>query len=163
MIQEIVDTFFENPLFTIGYYGPILLIFTNIYFLYNHFFWCIVYILFIVINIFLNKALKKWIKDPRPNDWKSFVTIERLEQEEAYGMPSGHAQSAMFSVMFYYLLFGIDEILYTMLFITALIIFQRWYYKNHTIPQLIIGLIIGGGFASIVYYLAKKYKNKMYV
>lgn len=162
-IQEIVDTFFENPLFTIGYYGPILLIFINIYILYDRFFWCIVYILFVVINTFLNKVLKTWIKEPRPKDWKSFATFETLEKEESYGMPSGHAQSAIFSVMFYYLLFGVDEILYVMLFITTLTVFQRWYNKNHTILQLLMGLIVGAGFAWIVYYLTKKYKNKMYV
>ena len=163
IIQEIVDTFIENPLLSVGYYGPILLMAINIYVLYNRFYWCIVYILFVVINTFLNKALKRWIKEPRPKDWKSFATFERLEQEEKYGMPSGHAQSAMFSVMFYYLLFGIDETLYIMLFITGVTVFQRYHNKNHTIVQLGIGLIIGGIFAYSVFYIAKKYKIKMNV
>jgi membrane-associated phospholipid phosphatase len=161
IMQEIVDTFIENPLLSVGYYGPIFLMVINIYVLYHRFFWCIVYILFVVINTFLNKALKIWIKEPRPKGWKAFGTFERLEKEESYGMPSGHAQSAMFSVMFYYLLFGIDEILYIMFFISGLTLFQRAYNKNHTFTQLFIGLIIGGLFSYIVYYFAKKYKNKI--
>lgn len=161
IMQEIVDTFIENPLLSVGYYGPILLMVINIYVLYHRFFWCIVYILFVVINTFLNKALKRWIKEPRPKGWKSFATFERLEKEESYGMPSGHAQSAMFSVMFYYLLFGIDETLYIMLFITGITVFQRYHNKNHTFTQLFIGLIVGGLFSYIVYYFAKKYKNKI--
>jgi membrane-associated phospholipid phosphatase len=76
-------------------------------------------------------------------------------------MPSGHAQSAMFSVIFYYLIFGIDEILLFMLFITGLTVFQRGYNKNHTVTQLVIGLIVGGLFSWIVYIIAKKYKNKI--
>jgi hypothetical protein len=160
-IQEIVDTFMENPLFGIGYYGPLILIFINIYFLYDRFFWCCIYIFFVTLNTVLNKALKIWIKEPRPKGWKSFGTFERLEKEESYGMPSGHAQSAMFSVMFYYLLFGIDEIWYVMFFITGLTLFQRAYNKNHTFTQLFIGLIVGGLFSYIVYCIAKKYKTKI--
>jgi len=158
--QEIVDTFIENPLLAIGYYGPLILIFMNIYFLYDRFFWCYVYITFVIINTFLNKGLKLLIKEPRPKDSKKYGSFEKLEKEESYGMPSGHAQSAMFSVFFYYLLYGIDEIFYIMLFVTLLTLYQRWYNKNHTITQLTIGLVIGGLFAYIVYYFSRKYKNK---
>jgi membrane-associated phospholipid phosphatase len=161
MIQEIVDTFTENPLFGIGYYGPLILIFINVYFLYDRFFWCCIYIIFVVINTLLNKGLKLIIKEPRPKDSKKYGSFEKLEKEESYGMPSGHAQSAMFSVIFYYLIFGIDEILLSMLFITGLTIFQRGYNKNHTVTQLLIGLIIGGLFSWGVYLIAKKYKNKI--
>lgn len=160
-IQEIVDTFIKNPLLAIGYYGPLLLIGINMYNLYDRFFWSVIYILFVIINTYINKELKKWIKEPRPIGWKSFATFERLENEESYGMPSGHAQSAMFSVMFYYLLFGIDEVLYVMIFITSLTIYQRWHNKNHTIYQLIMGLFVGGFFGWSVYYIAKKYKKKI--
>jgi membrane-associated phospholipid phosphatase len=158
-IQEIIDTFIENPLFAIGYYGPILLIFTNIYFLYDRFFWCCIYITFVVINTLINKGLKIIIKEPRPNNWKKFISFEKLENEEKYGMPSGHAQSAGFSIIFYYLLFGIDEILYIMLLITGITGFQRYHNKNHTILQLIVGLIIGGIFAYSVFLLCKKLQN----
>ena len=98
-IQEIIDTFMENPVLSIGYYGPIVLFVINIYVLYDRFFWCIVYIFFVVINTFMNKALKIWIKEPRPNGWKSFATFERLDQEEKYGMPSGHAQNCFYSLV----------------------------------------------------------------
>ena len=154
-MQEIVDTFLENPLLGIGYYGPILIFGMNLYFLYDRFFWVGVYIVFILINIIVNKILKKWIKDPRPTNWKSFATFERLEKEENY------SQSVGFSLLFYYLLFGIDEVFYSMLFIAGLTIFQRYHNKNHTILQLICGLILGGIIAYMAYNLAKKYKNNI--
>jgi membrane-associated phospholipid phosphatase len=160
-LQEIIDTFMENPLSGIGYYGPLILIFINVYFLYDRFFWCYIYVIFVIINSFLNKLLKNIIKEPRPKNWKAFASFEKLENEESYGMPSGHAQSVMFSVIFYYLIFGIDEVLLSMLFITGLTVFQRGYNKNHTYTQLFIGLIIGGLFAWFVYFIAKKYKNKI--
>jgi membrane-associated phospholipid phosphatase len=67
----------------------------------------------------------------------------------------------MFSVMFYYLMFDIDEVLYIMLLITGITAFQRYYNKNHTILQILVGLFVGGAFAWIVYYFVKKYKNKI--
>jgi len=160
-IQEIVDTFIENPLLATGYYGPLILIGINMYHLYNRFFWLVTYFIFVIINTIINKELKKWIKEPRPIGWKSFATFEKLENEESYGMPSGHAQSAMFSVVFYYLLFGIDEVLYIMILITTLTVYQRFLNKNHTGSQLIIGLFIGGFIGWSIVYVAKKYKKKI--
>jgi membrane-associated phospholipid phosphatase len=162
-IQEVVDSFIENPLLGIGYYGPIIMIFINIYFLCNRLFWCLVYVCFILVNIALNKGLKTWIKEPRPINWKAFISFEKLEKEESYGMPSGHAQSVGFSLIFYYLLFGIDEIFYIMICITTLTIYQRYINKNHTLVQLFVGLIIGGIFSYGVFYFTKKYKNKIYL
>ena len=159
-LQEIVDTFIENPLLGIGYYGPLLLIFINMYFLYDRFFWFIIYILFVIINTCINKTLKIIIKEPRPDNWKAFSSLEKLQNEERYGMPSGHAQCLGFSLVFYYLLFGLNEILYLMLFISVLTVFQRYHNRNHTFLQLIIGLVIGGLLAYIVYFFSKKYKNK---
>ena len=160
-IQEIVDTFIENPLLAIGYYGPLILIGINIYNLRDRFFWLVTYFIFVIINTFINKELKKWIKEPRPIGWKKFATFEKLEREESFGMPSGHAQSAMFSVMFYYLLFGIDEILYIMILIMALTLYQRFINKNHTTFQLMIGLFVGGFIGWSIVYVAKKYKKKI--
>ena len=160
-LQEIIDKFMKEPLFSIGFYGPLLLIVINIFFLYHRLFWLFIYIIFVVINTYINKILKSWIKEPRPENWKSFISFEKLENEEKYGMPSGHAQSCMFSVMFYYLIYGINEIWYIMLFITSLTVYQRWFNKNHTLFQLMIGLILGSIFANIVVYISKKYKNKI--
>jgi membrane-associated phospholipid phosphatase len=161
LLQEIIDIFIEKPLFSVGFYGPLLLIGMNVYFLYHRLFWLYIYIIFIVINTYINKILKIWIKQPRPDNWKSFISFEKLENEEKYGMPSGHAQSCMFSVMFYYLIYGMNEILYIMLFITSLTIYQRWFNKNHTLFQLLIGCIIGSIVAMFVVYISKKYKNKI--
>lgn len=152
-IQGIVDTCVKNPLFAIGNYGPIILILINIYYLYDIYFWLCIYLVFVGINTVLNKGLKELIKDPRPNNGS--VTREN------YGMPSGHTQSAMFSVIFYYLMFDIDEILYSMLFITGITSIQRYYSRSHSILQILAGICIGGTFAWLVYYFIKKYKSKI--
>jgi len=153
-IQEIVETCIKNPLSAIGAYGPIFLIIINMYFLRDIYFWLCIYVLFVGINTLLNTGLKELIKDPRPYNAKLFSS-------KSYGMPSGHTQSAMFSAMFYYLMFDIDEILYFMLFITGITSFQRYYDSNHTLLQILVGLCVGGAFAWIVYYFVKKYKSKL--
>lgn len=160
-IQELVDTFIQNPLLAIGFYGPIFLILINIYYLCDIYFWLCIYLIFVVINTCINKGLKIIIKEPRPNNGKVFASFEKLTDEERYGMPSGHAQSAIFSLIFYYLMFDIDEILYTMLLITGITSYQRYHNQNHSILQILVGLCIGGTFAWVVYYFAKKYKNKI--
>lgn len=160
-LQEIVDTFIKNPLLAIGFYGPIFLILINIYYLCDIYFWLCIYLLFVVINTFVNKGLKLLIKEPRPNNWNAFASFEILSGSEKYGMPSGHTQSAMFSVMFYYFMFDIDEVLYIMLLITAITSYQRYHNNNHSLLQILIGLCIGGIFAWAVYYFAKKYKHKI--
>ena len=162
-MAEIVDTFIKNPLLAIGYYGPLILVGINMYKLRDRFFWLVTYFIFVIINTVINKELKKWIKEPRPSGWKKFATFEKLENEESYGMPSGHAQSAMFSIMFYYLLFGIDEVLYVMIFITTLTVYQRYRNKNHTASQLMVGLFVGGFIGWSIYYIIKKYKKKISV
>jgi len=159
--EVIIDSFFQNPIFFIGYYGPIIVLIINIYLMRHRFFWLYIYLFFVVINTYINKALKILIKEPRPSNWKTFIEFEKLKDEEQYGMPSGHAQSISFSIFFYYLLFGITPYIYVMLSILLLALFQRWYNRNHTILQLIIGLVVGGLFAYIVYYISNNYKKKI--
>jgi membrane-associated phospholipid phosphatase len=160
-IQEIVDSFVEKPLFALGYYGPLILIVMNIYALWDQFFWICAYLVFIVINMYLNKALKLIIKEPRPENWKRFVSMEKLENEEQYGMPSGHAQSVTFSLIYCFLITHSFEYLYVMLFIAVLTLYQRYSNRNHTALQLLIGSIIGCIFAYIVVYILRCYSKKI--
>ena len=71
--------------------------------------------------------------------------------EKSYAMPSGHSQLITFNST---LLTLIYRNLYITLFSIILCIntfYQRYNYKNHTIPQIIIGALIGIIFALLAY------------
>ena len=70
-------------------------------------------------------------------------------------MPSGHAQSVLFSTVFIYLSLKNRDILYLYLFISSITILQRINYNYHTTAQIIVGSIIGSIFAYFIYYLAR--------
>jgi membrane-associated phospholipid phosphatase len=48
------------------------------------------------------------------------------------------------------------NLLYLYLFFSLLICYQRIKYNFHSISQVIVGIIIGSGFAYIVYQLARE-------
>ena len=77
-------------------------------------------------------------------------------------MPSGHAQSALYSTLFIYLALKKTNILYLYLLFSFLIVTQRVVYNHHTIFQVIVGAFIGALFAYFVFSLAeKKIKNRI--
>ena len=71
-------------------------------------------------------------------------------------MPSGHAQSSIFSTVFIYLSLRQENLLYFYALFSLLIISQRVVFNYHTILQVIVGAIVGAGFAYFVYYLARE-------
>ena len=87
------------------------------------------------------------------------VSIEKYKNEERFGMPSGHAQSIFFSIVYLYNLKHSIPLLFSNLFIASLTLYQRWKYRRHTVEQLASGSVIGGLFAWAVYSL-EKYINK---
>ena len=102
-------------------------------------------------NQFCNSVLKLWIKEPRPSN------MYHNSPTEKYGMPSGHAQQAIFLVTFIYLM-NKSPWLILFLFLSAIIvIFQRYHNKAHTIKQLVVGTILGAFNACLVFYGTKYY------
>uniref|UniRef100_A0A6C0KQ91 Phosphatidic acid phosphatase type 2/haloperoxidase domain-containing protein n=1 Tax=viral metagenome TaxID=1070528 RepID=A0A6C0KQ91_9ZZZZ len=145
----------------IGFYAPIILFFFTLFLLRNKIFYIIFFVFGYVLNIFLNIALKMILKEPRPlNDKKTLeIAIHNgiRVKFDKFGLPSGHAQSCSFCLAFIFL--TLNNPFYTTLYsiITIISIYQRYIYNNHTIKQLIIGLIIGIAFGYLVYFMAKKY------
>lgn len=144
----------------IGFYAPIILFFFTICLLRNKIFYIIFFVFGFALNIFLNIVLKMILKEPRPSNDKKTLEIAihngiRVNYDK-FGLPSGHAQSCGFCLVFIFL--TLNNPFYTNLYsiITVLSIYQRYLYNNHTIKQLIIGLIIGLGFGYLVYFIAKK-------
>jgi len=144
---------------TVGFYGPILLFFIVVYSLWDRQKYVLFYLLCFFINTILNKFLKIVFRQARPENPIPFSSIEKYKNEERFGMPSGHAQSIFFSIVYLYNLKHSIPLLFSNLFIASLTLYQRWKYRRHTVEQLASGSVIGGLFAWAVYSL-EKYINK---
>lgn len=159
-------------LYELGGYGPIILIVLSWYLLWdnkNLFFY---YTIGIFANSVLNTILKGLIQEPRPMfDEKKIRLLKTYGKHYffqngipfgIFGMPSGHAQTAIFSTVFIYLALKQTNLLYIYIPLTLLTCYQRITFDYHSINQVIVGLITGSVFAYVVYYLAKsKIKNRI--
>ena len=133
----------------IGYCGPELLILTNIVLLLilNTNLNFLYLILFgNVFNAFLNKLLKNIFKVKRQKQ-KPFMG----HIESSYAMPSGHSQLVTFNTTLMTLIYKNIYALLFSIIICFNTFYQRYNYKNHTIPQIIIGALIGIIFALLTY------------
>jgi membrane-associated phospholipid phosphatase len=111
------------------------------------------YLVFYIINTFINNLLKISIKEPRPTN----TINEKYTEIHKYGMPSYHAQSVVFSLVYLYLVNKSVFLLLIEIFIVFITLYQRWYYRNHTKEQLAIGSLIGGINSYIGYFITKQY------
>jgi membrane-associated phospholipid phosphatase len=141
---------------TLGFYGPIIMFLFVTIAIRKQTPFFISYVLGFFVNAYLNKILKVLIREPRPNGSRNFTGLDNYENEEQFGMPSGHAQSVFYSILFYFYLTQNWYILVGSLFLGILTLYQRWKYKNHSVKQLIIGSLIGILFSFFVFYLTKK-------
>ena len=117
------------------------------------------------MNEFINRFIKSYFREPRPNNTiifndYIFNSFDKYTGEHEFGMPSGHAQSIFYSVSFLYLTTKSQPLLFISLFISALTLYQRWKYRNHTIKQLVVGSIIGTIYGIVVYYYTNKYLHR---
>jgi membrane-associated phospholipid phosphatase len=156
----------EKIFYELGNYGPIFLIVRSLVLLRKKEIYFNYYLLGSFINVIVNQILKVIMKEPRPSvDKKTFDLALKYAKNndyigsisyDAFGMPSGHAQSVMFSTTYIFLVLK-NENIYTMLFyllITLITLIQRVQYNFHTINQVIVGSLNGILFAYIFYYLA---------
>lgn len=134
----------------IGFIGPLILFSVNIVKLWNQKPYLGGYLFFVFLNSVLNQVLKITIKEERPI--KDGISIRN--NKDGYGMPSAHAQSAMFSVFYLFLVKRSYLWLLIGLFIIALTLYQRWKSRMHTIKQLAIGSLVGLIFSFFGYYLS---------
>jgi membrane-associated phospholipid phosphatase len=146
---------------------PIFLFFLSIYLLITisqeNLTLLLFYIVGFITNELLTRVLKPWIRDPRPGP-----VSRPLAPTDKYGMPSGHSQLAAFSLVFMALVlqekhYGYGWIIILLfLFLTLVSMVQRVVIKAHSIAQVIIGGLLGGGIGYLFYDLSKKiYKKKI--
>jgi membrane-associated phospholipid phosphatase len=143
---------------SVGFYGPIILAFINIVYLWGRERYQIAYLLFLFLNSCLNEIIKTIIQEPRPIGQIYFneYDIKQTDKIKTYGMPSAHAQSTGYSIAFMYLVTQSPAILIGSLFIGSLTLYQRFKYRRHSISQLLVGLFVGSAFAKVTYtYLVK--------
>ena len=159
--MDILSTIFDR----FGQYGPIILIIYSCYLLWdksNLFFY---YIVGIFINAILNLIIKGIIQEPRPSeDLKTFeLSLKNGRRflfkdgipHDIFGMPSGHTQSSLFSTIFIFLSLKNLNILRVYLLISFIIMAQRVAFNHHSIPQVIVGAIVGGIFGYFMFYMAQ--------
>jgi membrane-associated phospholipid phosphatase len=157
-----------NLFYEVGTYGPIILFFLSLYLLWDKSNLLFYYIIGIFLNCILNLVLKGIFQQPRPSeDYKKFDLALKNGKRfifkngvpfDIFGMPSGHAQSVLYSAVFIYFSLKKLNILYFYLFISLITMMQRISYNYHTIFQVIVGAFVGAGFGYLLYNLAK---NKM--
>jgi len=103
------------------------------------------YIIGCAVNTFINILLKSIIRQKRPGAYTNIIPYDN------YGMPSGHAQFAMFSTIFISTLKNKKITLFYLL-CCFLTMYQRVAYNYHTLEQVLAGFAVG----AIVAYLFLK-------
>lgn len=143
----------------IGMYGPVIMFFVAIYYIWNQTIYLWVFIAASVCNKLINDILKEIIKYPRPANQIDFMgeTKNIVSGAQSYGMPSGHMQILWFSIVYLSCLYPIYSIYLVSFVISIITFYQRWKYRRHTIPQLIWGAITGGVLGYYSYYFTWKY------
>jgi membrane-associated phospholipid phosphatase len=151
---------------TIGYYGPVILFSITFFCLLTRSPYLLIFTIGSILNSISNKIIKNIFREPRQDNQLPFLGEGKFEGIERYGFPSGHAQSCFFSLGFLFFINGPQAILYSMTFICAMTLYQRYKYRRHTIKQLVFGSIIGILFAYIMVYTTQYYlygnKNNIY-
>ena len=145
----------------IGAFSPIYMFFITLFLLRHKNLYFFYYIYGTITNIILNLLLKLIIKQPRPNEDYKVISIATANGErfgpDVYGMPSGHAQSGAFNFAYITFIFQNASLSCFYLIISFITLAQRYIYKNHTLLQLLVGLIIGLGMGYSVF----KYTNTL--
>ncbi len=106
----------------------------------------------------------------RPHDHPRLDMLENYNSEAiSFGMPAGHSQSILFFATFWimYILIEFKEkkknkdiiykccsIIYLMI-ISLIVMYNRYYFRYHTIEQIVVGGIIGIGLGVLAFYLCR--------
>lgn len=165
------STFFLEPLFPffslqtgvkandfvdiIGWLGPFIIMTISIYSLWNQRY-LYGYLFFYVFASFTNALLKNIFKQARPTNGRSIMN-EEYSGVQQYGMPSYHAQSCMYSIVFLYLVKKSPYLLLIELFILAATLYQRWFYRRHTVEQLGVGIGVGSIIGYLGYFVTTQF------
>lgn len=142
----------------IGLSAYVILFLLSIFLLQNKIKYLQVFVGGFFLNIILNAILKYTIRDPRPpRDAALDMSTKERFGFDKYGMPSGHAQNCAFCLAYITLVLNNPLITGIYLVITAISVYQRYKYSNHTALQLLIGLAIGLITGYLAYHIGNKW------
>jgi membrane-associated phospholipid phosphatase len=124
------------------------------------------YVLGAFLSTLLNLFLKGIFQHPRPSEdpklfrlavqqGRRFVFKDGIPHD-IFGMPSGHAQSALFSTAFIH--FALRRPGVTALYAAASLwtMSQRVAYNHHTLGQVAAGALVGAVFGYSMYFMARR-------
>jgi membrane-associated phospholipid phosphatase len=126
-------------------YSPVLLVASKLYVTQHKY----LFIIGVIMTIILNTVLKNIIKEPRPEPTEGTKYGELQE----YGMPSGHAQLAAFSLLFDAPATYSERnthIYYMMVILLIATLYHRNYSNYHSVPQLFAGTLAGAFSALLI-------------
>lgn len=106
-----------------------------------------------IANEVINRVLKPILQDPRPVP---------ISPTNIYGMPSGHSQLAVYSLVFITLVLREKHYAILLLFsvLAVATMAQRVITKVHSLEQVIVGGLLGGVLGYIFHGLSKKIGKK---
>ena len=144
----------------VGLYAPIILFVLSLFLLRNMKIYLKFFVAGFILNNILNILLKLAIKETRPSKDQKAIEVGVVNGArigfDKFGMPSGHAQNCGYCLAFITMTLNNPLITAIYIIISGTSLFQRYLYNNHTFLQLIIGVIIGLGFAYLVYIFGNK-------
>jgi membrane-associated phospholipid phosphatase len=159
--------YFSHFLYNLGEFAPRILLFLTAFLLWNKRNMGFFYFLGYFMNSILNSVLKGIFQQPRPSEniekFNAMMKHGKLDifknqgvPFDIFGMPSGHAQSCLYSTTFMFLVLRRIDLLLLYLFLSGIAIWQRVQYKFHTPFQTIVGSIFGIIFGYGLFYLASQ-------
>lgn len=145
--------------YAIGFFSEVIIIGLSIFLLYTNIYSIVFYLIGIIGSFTINQVLKQLIQEKRPPSPMKFLNSDKFENKTmVYGMPSGHSQHLFFSIFYLYL--SIKDFYPWILLISSSIgimtIAERWYFRNHTFKQLMVGAMVGSMFAFVTVYIRDK-------
>lgn len=153
-------------IYNYGQISPIIFFLYSLYLLWTKenllFYYCIG----VFLNTILNLLLKGLFQQPRPSEdpkkidlalkhGKRFIFNNGIPYD-IFGMPSGHAQSCLFSTTFVFLSIKKYNTLFMYLFLSLITMYQRVKYNFHTVFQVIVGAFTGILFGYFMFYLSQE-------
>ena len=143
-----------------GVFGPYILIVVSCVLLLHHPVSLVVYLLGMALNAMINFMLKGMIRQARPKHeiplFEFGMKDGKRYQSDKYGMPSGHSQSIGFSFAYVGFILANPYITWAYAILSAITLSQRYVYRNHTIPQIGIGFMLGLVMGYTFYRVNKK-------
>ena len=135
-----------------GEFGPMILFFPTVLLLWNKKNALIYYVSGSFLNGLLNIFLKLFIQQPRPSDDADKFELVMERRKHLLFIPY---DIFGFTTVFVFLAMRNIILKWCCVFIGLLTIWQRVAYNHHTVLQVVVGAIVGGLFAYLMFHMSK--------